>query len=439
MKSFSLLPSHLLCVACLVVPACGQSVQTRPRDDGRTANTADDGVGGMPEVDTADAQADTPGADAGRDQAGTVHDGGTSNTTEDGGGTVADANNDDAAGSDPIVSRPTVLGQLAAQMKPGELQELETEGYTGALVFAQYGDELDELGDGVNKDQIYNYSNKGAWDPETRQFFFLGLGHYAALKFISYSERDNKWTLMPVPPWADPRVTNDAWPRSHAYSKNVVDVERRLFLFFGLARGVRRYHIDQKRWLGPLPYAEGMPLLKDANAGGTVFPELGGWVRFWLGQVHLYSHEKESWSKLGENDGVAMHALIEYSSKAKVAVYGGGREPPALYAIDTAGTFSKVAQPPAALPFIGTHTQVFVPDPVSGEFIVGNMQDPKQDSGDPHLFALDVKRNAWKRLSVEIPRSRYLIAAAIPNHDVIMFCGAAPAKVWLYKHKSPWL
>jgi hypothetical protein len=352
-----------------------------------------------------------------------------------------DASGPDASGPDAKSpdARSTVLGQVAASMKPGELRELETTGYTSELVFALYGNELDELGNGTNKDQIYNCSNKGAWDSKSRQFFFLGIGSYSGLKFIRYSEDDNTWTLMPVPPWADPRVTQEDWPRGHAYSKNAVDVDSRLFLFFGLTKEIKRYHIDQETWLAPVPVAPGMNTLKDANSGGTVFPELGGWVRFWLGEVHLYSPDKESWSELGNKDGVAMHALIEYSPEAKVAVYGGGKEPPTLYAIDAAGAFSEIAKPPAGLPHIGATSQILVPDPATGQLIVGNIQSNKTgETGDPHLHALDVQRNEWKQLAVKMPTSRYLVAAAVPGHDVIMLCGAVPAKVWLYKHESPW-
>jgi hypothetical protein len=404
--------SLLLSLLLLLVPACDDSARTGGSHDGGAADTrAAAGDGG--------AAADAGDADAGDTDAGDT-----------------DAGYADAATGPP---KSTVLGQVAASMKPGELRELKTKGYTSGLVFALYGNELDKLGNGTNKDQIYNYSNKGAWDSNSRQFFFLGLGHNSGLKFISYSEAKNEWTLMPVPPWADPRVTQKDWPRGHAYSKNAVDVDNRLFLFFGLTKNIKRYHIDKKKWLTPVSFAPGMKTLKGANSGGTVFPELGGWVRFYLGEAQLYSPQNKTWSKLGSKGGVAMHALIEYSPKAKVVVYGGGKEPPALYAIDAAGTFTKIAKPPAGLPYIGTQSQILVPDPVTGEFIVGNIQRNKTGvTGDPHLHALDVQRNAWKQLPVKMPTSRYLVAGAVPGHDVIMLCGAVPAKVWLYKHKSPW-
>jgi hypothetical protein len=52
---------------------------------------------------------------------------------------------------------------------------------------------------------VGNWCNEAKWDPATRQVLYTGIGHYAAMKFIAYSADRNEWTLMPVPPWADPR------------------------------------------------------------------------------------------------------------------------------------------------------------------------------------------------------------------------------------------
>jgi hypothetical protein len=80
-------------------------------------------------------------------------------------------------------------------------------------------------------------------------------------------------------------------------------------------------------------------------------------------------------------------------------------------------------------------SQIMVPDPATGQFLVGTMEG--RETPDRHLFAVDVERNAWKKLPVTMPPGRWVIAAAVPNYDVVMLCTCRPAKVCIYKHKSP--
>ena len=80
---------------------------------------------------------------------------------------------------------PTVLGLLATTMKPGTWAELETSGYTDALLQAQ----------GFT---ILDYADTAVWDPSSEQVFFVGQGHYSTLKFITYSAQANAWNLMSI-------------------------------------------------------------------------------------------------------------------------------------------------------------------------------------------------------------------------------------------------
>lgn len=104
----------------------------------------------------------------------------------------------------------TELGRLAASLKPGEMKELVTKGFTHDLSKSWYSWDH-EGGKRVYGAQAMfeivtgNWSNDAKWDPVTQQVLYLGIGHYAAMKFVTYSAISNEWTLMPVPPWADPR------------------------------------------------------------------------------------------------------------------------------------------------------------------------------------------------------------------------------------------
>ncbi len=104
----------------------------------------------------------------------------------------------------------TELGKLAASLKPGEMKELKTKGYTGSVLKSWYSWDHDEKGTRIyGAQKMFNvaisWSHDAKWDPVTRQVLFIGIGHYASLKFLSYSADTNTWTLMSVPTWCDPR------------------------------------------------------------------------------------------------------------------------------------------------------------------------------------------------------------------------------------------
>ncbi|MGQ9652151.1 MAG: hypothetical protein ACUVXJ_18800 [Phycisphaerae bacterium] len=104
----------------------------------------------------------------------------------------------------------TELGKLAASLKPGEMKELKTKGYTRDVLNSWYDWDHDAAGTRIyGAQKMFNvamsWSHDAKWDPKTRQVLFIGIGHYAALKIMAYSADSNAWTLMPVPTWCDPR------------------------------------------------------------------------------------------------------------------------------------------------------------------------------------------------------------------------------------------
>lgn len=114
-----------------------------------------------------------------------------------------------AEGGQPIPE--TELGKLAASLQPGEMKELKTKGLTRNLIKSWYDWDHDAKGTRIYGAQAMfeimtgNWSNDAKWDPVTRQVLYIGIGHYAAMKFVTYSADSNEWRLEPVPPWADPR------------------------------------------------------------------------------------------------------------------------------------------------------------------------------------------------------------------------------------------
>jgi len=102
----------------------------------------------------------------------------------------------------------TALGNLAASLQPGEMKELQTQGLDRGLLKSWYDweeDNIKKYGSQKMFNIIASWSHDACWDPVTRQVLFIGIGHYASLKFVTYSAVSNAWTLMPVPTWCDPR------------------------------------------------------------------------------------------------------------------------------------------------------------------------------------------------------------------------------------------
>jgi len=114
------------------------------------------------------------------------------------------------AKGDESAAPETELGKLAARLKPGQIKRLTVKGYTRDVLKSWYEWDHDEKGARIyGAQKMFNvassWSHDAKWDPVTRQVFFIGIGHYAALKFLSYSDDTNTWTLEPVPTWCDPR------------------------------------------------------------------------------------------------------------------------------------------------------------------------------------------------------------------------------------------
>jgi hypothetical protein len=106
--------------------------------------------------------------------------------------------------------KDTALGRFAAGLKPGELKRFKTKGYTRDVLKSWYKWDHDEKGNRIyGAQKMFNvassWSHDAKWDPVSRQVLFIGIGHYASLKFLTYSDATNTWTLMPVPPPFDPR------------------------------------------------------------------------------------------------------------------------------------------------------------------------------------------------------------------------------------------
>lgn len=304
----------------------------------------------------------------------------------------------------------TALGKLAAIMKPGTWAELKTQGFDRELIKA---------GAAGN---IFQYADSAAWDPVSKQIFFVGQGHYAPLKFIKYSARTNTWTLLPTPDWwkgpTDVQI-------GHAYGNNAIDQSRRI-LYYLDGRPLYKYDIAKEQWT-TLPKFEGPSGFGTALA---YFPEMKGLIRVYKTQVHFFGDEKPSWTLVQEKVPMGQyHNFAKYNAVQKVVMIGGGNGSKDVYKLDAQGTVIKLAEAPCA---IGPSLAWSTVDPVSGNLLVLEWRGKAIRK---KFHALDVMKNEWRSLP-DAPVSLGFFAP-LPIYGVNILLRPAedgPQAVYLYKH-----
>jgi hypothetical protein len=321
----------------------------------------------------------------------------------------------------------TVMGRLAASMKPGELTELKTQNCSWDL-FKSYYDWEDNLRGAHKGYSIVSWSNDANWDSKTRQLFYFGLGHYASPKFVKYSADTNEWTLLELPEWADKCMREDKrWIVGHTYDKEGLSPEHRLFVVNW--DGLYLYDIDSGKW----SLAEGARSSgKDAYQVLEYFPDMRAFVyeANWGRNLQVWDVDRKASRRLGSYP-FGIHGVMEYNPVHRVMLFGGGdagdTAHPNLYLIDAKGKVKKLKAPPVWLRC--TPEAKLTCDPVSGDYLVQGREAEK-------MYAFHPLRDEWKELPVRAPNG---LAAQIGTYGVVMFVpGDREGKVYLYRHKPQW-
>src|SRR5262245_27502107 len=95
----------------------------------------------------------------------------------------------------------TELRKLAESMNPRTWAELKTEGL------------LEGHRAKGNSGAIFGYNEGAVWDPQSRQWLYVGGDHNDPARFVTYSADRNSWTVMPQPDWLGRTAT-------HGYDHN---------------------------------------------------------------------------------------------------------------------------------------------------------------------------------------------------------------------------
>lgn len=314
----------------------------------------------------------------------------------------------------------TELGDLAASMQPGEYAELATNGMSATF--------LRDTNYGV----VLEYSDNAVWNPLTNEYLYGGMGHsgpYGDGKFIKYQESDNTWYLIQI---------GSPFYGTHGYDHMAINPNDGTIYYRRAAEdSIRQY--SGGSW----------SILSDANLnyvqianGIEFFPELGatGSIIFCDAYgIQRYDLNSDQWIMLEPNPTMNYHSYAEYSPVHQTVICGGGNGESSVYRIDSNGSIQQMNDGPFNLGV--AWGSIITSDPVTGDFLVWGAGGS--------LYTYNPITDTWTNegqpaVPYNISAPAYgsdifgVIAAPIPEHDVVMFLGwnSGNPKVYLYKHSS---
>jgi hypothetical protein len=287
----------------------------------------------------------------------------------------------------------TVLGDLAASLKPNSWSVLNTE---------NIGEALGNSG-GING-FIFGYTDGGAYDPISEQWLFVGGDHAGPPRFVTYSAKTNAWRIESKPSFLGSGTC-------HGYDHSAIDPDRGIFytrLFGG--DNIYKYNIASKSWSTVTSGAN------DACCTGMeYFPEMGGLVYATDGRIRFYDISSGQWSVLASGlPTTAYHQVAEYNPVHKVVIAGGGNASNQLYKVDAKGNVTPIAQPSFSItPAAATLTV----DPVSGLFLVL--------AKDQKLYGYNVRTDQWSVVWNYVPLKMFFtVAFPAYNYGVTVWVSA---------------
>ena len=322
------------------------------------------------------------------------------------------------------------LSDAAAALQPGQWRVLNRAGDGTGFDYNL----INACQPGGCYDNILNYADKAMWNPALREIEFIGKGHMAEHKHISYSEATNRWSLRTRPNWAC-GVEANCYGMGHGYEHSANNPAT------GDVYARRQSSGDVYKWTratGSWAQLALAPVLEIAIAI-EYFPEMGGLLmagtRNNVGELHIYRESTKSWSQLA--GGLPMgpyHNHASYNPVHKIVVFGGGNGSSQLHKVDAAGKVTQIASAPIE---VRIKTAIFTVDPASGRYLLfGNAGG---------FYQYDVPTNTWSSVSTaNVPlfapsgeRAAYRVAVPISTHGVLAFLvegGTSDTRELLYRH-----
>lgn len=360
------------------------------------------------------------------------------------GGMALDGGQPLDAGTQPTDGGTSALAQLAASMGHD----------TWAQLTSAKGRELWASPVGEGAGGIRNaYATKLAFDPATKNMYFIGDDHNAPLHFFKYDEAANAWSEGPALPWSVSEGSAD-----HGY-------EHTIFVPAPVSTLFRRRHrgMELWRWGGGTSWSNFslQPGLSYAAAATGVewFPELGKIIVFQdengsSGAIVGYdpiSGAQTVYVSGSSSDGGAQlpntgdpHNFAHSNPAHHLVWFGGGNGANTSWTMDAAGTITPMPNIPAEVGSIGPGNGMSLPvyNPANGLFLVFVSPTVRYDfdptgTGTWHAHT-GVNNQAWAANVYDSAEPMYGTQAC-PRPDlgvIVLMKGVgrgAPAEMWLYK------
>lgn len=334
----------------------------------------------------------------------------------------------------------SALGDLAAQMQPGEWRELKTNNFTGILLpnFA---------GDGSSP--FIEFTDRAVRNPLTKKVIILGCSRGAPggngkayscggqadedSGFVEYDENSNSWTR---------RTDGPVSGGPHAYNHATLNPANGDY-FYRESNQLSNFKLW--KWSGgqwttlttPPNTFSGFGALEffpERNAlvfvdGGDGFPA----------KVLTLPSGSSSWSSTPVNAPIGKFSnFSQYSPKRKVLFFGGGTDGDrVLVKMDAQGTITRCADAPLSIGVFGSNGRQSI-DPVTGNLLAF-------DSGTPntgHVFEYDPGTNQWTKHGTHPlgTSSGQVISVMTPVQEqgviLVVNFNYGNDKVYLYRHSA---
>jgi hypothetical protein len=328
----------------------------------------------------------------------------------------------------------TVLGKLAAEMKPGTWAELQTEMPKGLWMSPMVDGGRNQ--GGVGGLHIAGWTDDAHWDSRTGQFLYMGLRQ--TRQFIAYSEEKNAWRVIELDRLSDNPCFFSQF--GHIYGSNGFDPVRSRFYHryngykneqrgLDLAGGISYFDTASEQWtkLPPVPPNStftGMAIEYFSALDGLVILGKNAW---------FFSNERQRWEELGPSPVDGYHSLFRHNPfRQEVLMIGGNAGPQVVARLKKDGKIERLKDFPFAT---GVHSGHVSIDPVTGRYLI--VAHDKETKGPKQLFEFDSDKNEYRLIEAgsQWPFNRYAmpVVAFIPEHGVTMW---AEQKVYLYKHDA---
>lgn len=336
----------------------------------------------------------------------------------------------------------TVLGDLAAQLRPGEWRELPTAGFSGILLPSFAGD---------GQSPFIEFTDRAQRNPLTKKIYILGCARGSTggsgisyvcggtdaedAGFVEYDENTNAWRRMPAAP------VNSA---PHAYNHAAMNPANGDYYYIESSQlsNKKLWKLSGGVWQ-TLPYP---PNVFSGFGALEFFPEMNALVYIdggdgWPPKVLTLSPGASSWTSTPLNHPIGKFSnFSEYSPRHKVLFFGGGtNNERVLLKMDAQGRVTRCADAPIPLGVFGFGGRQTI-DPVSGNLLA--LETGTNGPGTGSVYEYDPVADRWTKHGTHPLGTPYgpVIAVLVPvyEHGVVFAVNYSYGnnKVYLYRHSA---